>query len=56
MANIIIKSDEKKAGTNAILNSYGIRNPTREQREMAECISATSKETVERLKRMEARR
>lgn len=37
MANVIIKSDERKANTAAVLQAYGVRgNATASQREAAE--------------------
>ena len=43
MANVIIKSDERKANTAAVLQAYGVRgNATASQREAAEHIAANA--------------
>lgn len=53
MANVIIKSDERKANTAAVLQAYGVRgNATASQREAAEHIAVRSKEAYRELRRM----
>lgn len=55
MANIIIKSDERRDYERRIAWSFGVHEGTREQREMAETIAARSSEAIDELKRMEER-
>ena len=53
MANVIIKSDERKANTAAVLQAYGVRgNATASQREAAEHIAVRSQEAYRELRRM----
>lgn len=53
MANVIIKSDERKANTAAVLPAYGVRgNATATQREAAEHIAVRSQEAYAELRRM----
>ena len=48
MANVIIKSDERKANTAAVLQAYGVRgNATASQREAAEHIAANALYQIE---------
>lgn len=54
MANVIIKSDERKEDVNAVLRSFGKTNPTLYERQMAEEIAVKSKEAINNLRRMEA--
>ena len=55
MANVIIKSDERKANTAAVLQAYGVRgNATASQREAAEHIAVRSQEAYRELRRMAA--
>ena len=52
MANVIIKSDERKANTAAVLQAYGVRgNATATQREAAH-IAVRSQEAYAELRRM----
>ena len=52
-ANVIIKSDERKAQTAAVLKAYGVRGPaSANQREAAEHIAVRSQEAYRQLKRM----
>ena len=51
MANVIIKSDERKANTAAVLQAYGVRgNATASQREAAEHIAVRSQEAYAELR------
>lgn len=53
MANVIIKSDERKANTAAVLQAYGVReNATPTQVEAAEHIAVRSQEAYSKLRRM----
>lgn len=49
MANIIIKTDERKANETRILKDFG-GNATKERREYAECIAAKSNEALAEMK------
>ena len=53
MANIIIKSDERRAYENRVMRSFGANPASREQREAAEIVAARSSEAYNNLKRME---
>lgn len=55
MANIIIKSDERRAYENRVMRSFGANPANREQREAAEIIAARSSEAYKNLKNMEDR-
>lgn len=47
MANVIIRKEEHKQHTEAVLRSYGVQGRgTPEQREAAEIIAARSREAV----------
>lgn len=54
MANIIIKKDERKEQTAAVLNAYGVGGgrATAAQREAAEHIAVRSQEAYRQVKRM----
>lgn len=53
MANVIIKSEERKAHEEKVMRSFGVNPASREQREAAEIIAARSREAYGELKRME---
>lgn len=53
MANIIIKSDERRAYEDRVMRSFGVNPANREQREAAEIVAARSNEAYNNLKRME---
>lgn len=53
MANIIIKSDERRAYEDRVMRSFGANPASREQREAAEIVAARSSEAYNSLKRME---
>jgi len=54
MANIIIKSEERRAQENYALRSFGKgRNASRADREAAECVAARTQEAYGQLKKME---
>lgn len=58
MANVIIKSAERKAQTAAVLNAYGVGGgrATTAQREAAEHIAVRSNEAYKELQRMGGKR
>lgn len=58
MANVIIKNDERKAQTAAVLNAYGVGGgrATAAQREAAEHIAARSQEAYAQLQKMGGKR
>lgn len=58
MANVIIKSDERKTQTEAVLNAYGVGGgrATAAQREAAEHITVRSQEAYRELQKMGGRR
>lgn len=52
-ANVIIKSDERKAQTEAVLKAYGVQGQAdANQREAAEHIAVRSQEAYRQLQRM----
>lgn len=53
MANIIIRSDERKEEVNRTLREYGVEpdRATREQRDMADCIAHKTDEAYKELRR-----
>jgi hypothetical protein len=53
MANIIIKSDERRAHEERVARAYGIHPDDPSGREAAEIIEARSNEAYEQLKKME---
>lgn len=53
MANIIIKSDERRAYENRVMRSFGANPASREQREAAEIVAARSSEAYKTLRKME---
>lgn len=56
MANVIIKSDERKAYEQRVMHSFGVERGSREQKEAAEVVAARSAEAYKELKRMEDRK
>ncbi len=57
MANVIIKSDERKAHTAAVLKAYGVSgSASANQREAAEHIAVRSQEAYQELQRMGGKR
>ena len=57
MANVIIKSDERKAQTAAVLKAYGVSgSASANQREAAEHIAVRSQEAYQELQRMGGKR
>ncbi|HRS66613.1 MAG TPA: hypothetical protein P5519_12080 [Spirochaetia bacterium] len=56
MANIIIKSEDRKQREAFVARSFGANTQSKEQREHVECIAARTKEALGELKRMEDRR
>ena len=55
MANVIIKSDERKAHEERVMRSFGVNPADRGGREAAEVVAARSREAYSELKRMEDR-
>lgn len=57
MANIIIKSDERRAYENKVMRDFGYSpaHASAERREQAEAVAARSAEAVRELKRMEGK-
>lgn len=53
MANLIIKSDERKAHEETVMRSFGVNPADRGAREAAEIVAARSREAYGELKRME---
>jgi len=56
MANVIIKSEERKAYENRVLQSFGGDPNDKSSREAAECIAARSDEAYQTMKKQEERR
>ena len=56
MANVIIKSEERRANEAAVMRSFGVNPADRGAREAAELVAARSREAYGDLKRMEERR
>lgn len=56
MANIIIKSEDRKQREAFVARSFGANTQSKEQSEHVECIAARTKEAHYELKRMEDRR
>lgn len=54
MANVIIKSDERRAYEERVLRSFGGSNSAAD-REAAQVIAARSQEAIAELKRMEGK-
>lgn len=48
MANIIIKSEERKADERRVMQAYGINPRDRAMREAAEVVAARSREVLNR--------
>ena len=53
MANVIIKSDERKAQETAVMRSFGASDSDKQAREYAACVAARTNEATNELKRME---
>lgn len=53
MANVIIKSDERRAYEDRVMRSFCANPASREQREAAEIVAARSNEAYKNLKKME---
>lgn len=55
MANIIIKSDERRADEARVMEQFGqnCRAATSETREQAECIAAKTREAFKEMEKME---
>lgn len=53
MANVIIHSDERKSRENQTLRDYGIdpARASKEQRDMADCVSCKTDEAIKELRR-----
>lgn len=56
MANVIIKSDERKAHEAYVAKAYGVNPQNRQAMEHVECIAARTKEAVEYGKQIGGRR
>lgn len=56
MANLIIKSDERRAYENKVLRDFGGNPNDSSAREAAECIAARSNEAYDTMKKQEERR
>lgn len=46
MANVIIKSEERRADVERIMKSYGVNNNNQAMREAAEIVAARTNEAV----------
>lgn len=55
MANLIIKSDERRAYENRVMRSFCANPASMEQREAAELVAARSGEAYRELRRMEGK-
>lgn len=55
MANVIIKSEERKAHEAAVMRSFGVNPADKGAREAAELVAARSREAYGDLRRMEER-
>lgn len=55
MANVIIKSEERRAHEEKVMRSFGVNPADRGAREAAELVAARSREAYNELKRMEER-
>lgn len=56
MANVIIKSEERKAHEEKVMRSFGVNPADRGMREAAEIVAARSREAYSELRRMEDNR
>ena len=56
MANVIIKSEERKQHERYVMRSFGADSRSAETREAAACIAAKSREAVAELKKMEGKK
>lgn len=56
MANVIIKSEERKAHEEKVMRSFGVNPADRGAREAAELVAARSREAYGELRRMEDKR
>lgn len=53
MANVIIKSDERKNDEQRVIQSFGVNKNDSSAMEAAECIAARSREAYSELMKME---
>lgn len=53
MANVIVKSDERRDYEKRVMRSFGVNPANKEQREAAEIVAARSKEAYKNLRKME---
>lgn len=56
MANVIIKSRERRDYEKSVMRSFGVNPNDRGAREAAEVVAARSREAYSELRRMEERR
>jgi len=56
MANVIIKSDERRACEERVMQSFGVNRADGAAREAAAVIAARSQEAYKEMRRMEDRR
>lgn len=56
MANVIIKSEERKAHEQYVMRTFGADNSSAESKEAAACIAARSREAADELRRMEGKK
>jgi hypothetical protein len=56
MANIIIKSEDRKKREAFVARSFGANMQSKEHREHVECIAARTQQAHSELKRMEERK
>lgn len=58
MANVIIKSEERRQHEARVLHSFNEngRTASRSEREAAECVAARSHEAMQNLRKMEGKR
>lgn len=56
MANVIIKSEERKSAEAFVARSFGANMESKEAREHVECIAARTRQAHDELKRMEDKR
>lgn len=53
MANVIIKSEERKQHEQYVMQTFGVDKNSTSAREAVECVAARSREAVAELRRME---
>lgn len=56
MANVIVKSDERRAFEAKVMRDFGVNPADSARREAAEAVAARSREAYQELKRMEEKR